>query len=157
MQIKPFYKYVDNKLVRGKYMLSPLKIKHLKNQNINQVIDLRDDFKIVRDVERFFCKMFGIKYINRPYSFRDKNFVPKDFFLDINKLITENKGTTYIHCKIGKHRTGLCVAAYKKEVMKKSNREIIYDLYEHDYDDLSKYRESLTRALSNFAKMFDLR
>ena len=127
MKIKPLYQQIDKKLVRGQYILSPLKVYELKKQNINQIIDLRKGNIITQNIEKFLCKLFGIKYINRPYNLTDKTFVSKDFFLKTNELITKNNGTTYIHCKLGKHRTGLCVAAYEKEVLKKnfddSNKE----------------------------------
>ena len=36
-------------------------------------------------------------------------------WLNQNPTIVNNDGITYLHCKKGKHRTGLCVAAYEKK------------------------------------------
>lgn len=144
--------------MRGSFTNSPIKLYCLKKNGINQIIDLRKGNKISRNIEKFLCKILGLKYINCPFSFRDGSTYTKDFFCNINKLIEENVGTTYIHCKKGKHRTGLCVAAYEKEILKKTNPEIIFNLYNNSFDELLKgKRESLTKALATFAKLFDLR
>ena len=143
--------------MRGDYILSPTRLYHLKKQGVTQVIDLRNENKVKKGIEKLLCKVLNIEYINKPLSFRSKDFPTRGFFENINQLISENNGTTYLHCKNGKHRTGLCVAAYEKEILHKSNPEIIYNLYTDSFSDITKNRKSLTDALSKFAKCFDLR
>ena len=158
MKVRPKYNFVDSKLARGCYVYSPIKLLQMKNNGINQVIDLRKDTNCAQKLEKFFCKLIGLNYINCPLSFRDKNFVGKDFFLNINKLIAENIGKTYIHCKKGKHRTGLCVAAYEKEVLKKNDNEVLQSILSSGFDELitNPSRKSLANAITNFSKIFDL-
>ncbi len=160
MKIQNNFRYVDNKFVRGDYVFSPLKLYGMKQKGINQIIDLRQENKLKKGIEKLFCKILNIEYINKPLSFKNKDFPTKTYFENINKLICENKGTTYLHCKKGKHRTGLCVAAYEKEVMHKTNPEIIYNLYTDSFSDLIKNgekRKSLNDAITKFARCFDLR
>lgn len=157
MKIQNTINYIDKKFARGDYILSPTRLYHLKKQGVTQVIDLRNENKVKKGIEKFLCRALNIEYINKPLSFRSQDFPKKSFFENINHLICNNKGTTYLHCKNGKHRTGLCVAAYEKEILHKSNPEIIYNIYTDSFSDITKNRKSLTDALSKFAKCIDLR
>ena len=160
MKIQNNLRYIDKNFARGDYILSPVKLYGMKKKGITQIIDLRRENKFKKGIEKLFCKILNIEYVNRPLSFKSNEFPSKTFFGNINKLICENKGTTYLHCKKGKHRTGLCVAAYEKEVLHKTNPEIIYNLYTNSFSDLvknGKKRKSLNDAITKFAKCFDLR
>ena len=158
MRIQANYNFIDKKLMRGAPVASPIKLLRMKKDGVNQIIDLRRSNPINKFVEKAFCKLLGIKYSNQPSSFRSGSGMTRDYFEKVNNMIVENDGITYIHCKKGKHRTGLCVAAYEKEVMKKSNPEIIYNLYTNSFDELvTGQRPSLKKALMSFAKLFDLR
>lgn len=158
MKILPNYNIVDKKLIRGAQVVSPIKLYKMKKIGVTQVVDLRNEGGVKKFLEKLFCKILGLKYFNYPSSFRDGTAFDKEYYNVVNKSISENDGITYLHCKNGKHRTGLCVAAYEKEVMNKSNPEIIYNLYTKSFDELTKGpRQSLTNALKNFARIFDLR
>ena len=81
------YRKVSDKLVRGKALCNPLLIYKLKRQGINQIIDLRNiNYDIISSLlERLFCKILGIKYINFEYSFYFNNNFPTDtFFKTLN-------------------------------------------------------------------------
>ena len=126
---------------------------------VNQIVDIRKSNSINKFFEKVFCKVLGLKYLNYPCSFRNGSKLSKDYFEKVNDTIVNNDGITYLHCKKGKHRTGLCVAAYEKKVLNKSNPEVIYNLYTKSFDELAngQKRPSLTNALASFAKIFDLR
>jgi protein tyrosine/serine phosphatase len=158
MKVQPVYNYVDRKLIRGAQVTSPVELFRMKRTGVNQIIDLCNERGFKLFFEKKFCKFLGLKYINYPSSFRDGSAFEKGYYQKINKIISENDGITYLHCKKGKHRTGLCVAAYEKEVLKKSNPEIIYNLYTTSFDELvNGKKESLVVALKNCEKLFDLR
>lgn len=133
---------VDDKLIRGKALTSPLIIYKIKRQNITQIIDLRNTSTIKRPLEKFFCKLFGIKYVNCKYPHR-LNYVPDiDFFNRINTLIRNNNGKTYIHCEYGKRRTGISVAIYEQQYLKKDKYSIIQNMLDLGYKELKSNSKS---------------
>ena len=119
---------VDDNLIRGKSVTSPLRL--------YQIIDLRNTSFVKRPLEKFFCKLIGIKYQNMKYPHR-MDTVPKPaFFYDVVNSIVENKGKTYIHCEHGKRRTGLCVAMYEKLRTHKPIDKIISDMVRLGFSDV---------------------
>ena len=116
---------VDNRLVRGAAVVSPIKLYKMKKEGITQIIDLRNSSFISRPIEKFFCKILGIKYVNHKYPHRLSTLPADTFFKKVNEDIVNNKGKTYLHCLKGKRRTGICVAIYEKEHTNKTKKEII--------------------------------
>lgn len=109
--------YVDEKLCRGNAIFSPVKALRLKAQGVSQVIDLRSSHDIISEalklLERLYCKLLKIDYVNSLFYSSSANNVPeKKYFDDLNKQIGDKK--TYIHCHYGLHRTGMAVAMYQK-------------------------------------------
>ena len=130
----PKYQHiVDEKLVRGRAVTSPVRLYKMKQQGINQIVDLRNNGGLKKPIERLFCKIFGIKYINHRYKHRDNNLPERSFFEKINADILQNDGKTYIHCEYGKHRCGIAVAIYEKLHTNKSNVEIIANMEKHGF------------------------
>lgn len=123
-----FQTVVDNRLIRGKAVLNPVRLYKMKQEGINQVIDLRNTSYVKRPLERFFCNVLGIKYENFRYSYRNKTMPSDDFFARVNESILENNGKTYIHCQHGKRRTGVCVAVYEKLYTDKKDEDIISNM-----------------------------
>jgi len=119
---------VDERLLRGCAVTNPYKIYKLKKQGVTQIIDLRNT-SFERPFERFFCRLFGIKYSNHKYSHRLVTIPEHDFFQKINDEIIKNKGQTYIHCQYGKRRTSICTAVYEKFHTNKSDDEILNNLF----------------------------
>ena len=150
---------VDNNLVRGKAVTSPLRLYQMKQAGINQIIDLRNTSFVKRPIEKFFCKIFGIKYKNIKYPHR-MNSIPKpDFFHSVISSIVENKGKTYIHCQYGKRRTGLCVALYEKLRTNKPIDTIIKDMVKIGFTDIfdnpsSKRSKKYYGILKDFMKTY---
>lgn len=133
-----YMKVVDDKLIRGKAVTSPITIYKMKQSGINQIIDLRNTRSIKKFLEILFCNIFKIKYKNFKYSHR-LNYLPeKNFFEKINNTIVENNGKTYIHCQYGKRRTGVCVALYEKFFTSKENQEIINNMINIGFKDTIK-------------------
>ncbi len=137
---------VDEKLIRGKALISPYRIYKIKKQNITQIIDLRNTSTIKRPIEKFFCKIFGIKYVNCKYPHRLKYVPDMDFFNGINELIRKNKGKTYIHCEYGKRRTGISVAIYEQQYTKKDKYSILRNMIDIGYKEL-KFKPKSAKAL----------
>lgn len=137
---------VDNKLIRGKAVISPLRLYKMKEAGITQIIDLRNTSFAKKPLERFFCKLLGIKYLNFKYPHRI-NYLPEfEFFKNINKTIVANNGKTYIHCQYGKRRTGIAVALYEKFYSNKKSHEILENMLKIGYKDVlsnSKNRRNI--------------
>lgn len=126
---------VDARLLRGNAVFSPVKAMRLKHNNVNRVIDLRNKEKkatlLLKKMEEFYCKLFGIKYENMTCYISTTSVPEQDFFNQLNRKIIENKGgKTYLHCHYGNHRTNMCVAMYEKSIGK-SNNNIIKDLLQN--------------------------
>ncbi len=159
--------YVGEKLIRGRSLYSPKKLLWLRENGVNQVIDLRNRSTELSEIipqylERFFCKILGINYNNMSYSHKLGNLPDTDFFLKINGLISDNSGKTYIHCRHGKRRTGVCVAIYEKMHTQKSKKEILDELYNYGFRELATNSQEtpqrvinrLIRIYNNFIKEF---
>lgn len=82
----------------------------LKDLGVTTIIDLRND---PTDYEKPSVEALGMKYVNIPMSGWK---TPKDSeikaFMDL--LNDPATGTVYVHCKAGKHRTGITGAVYRQ-------------------------------------------
>lgn len=136
-KLPAFIKPVDDRLLRGKSVCCPYRLYTMKKNNITQIIDLRNTPSITKYMERFFCKLFGIKYVNCRYPHR-LNVLPEErFFKKVNAAIVANNKITYIHCQRGKRRTGVSVAYYEKNVMHLPENKILENLVNNGYKDLN--------------------
>lgn len=129
---------VDNRLYRGKAILSPNKFAQLEELGVTQIIDLRNSAKIKGKIEKIICELFGMKYINFKYPYRLNHLPQKEFFEQINNAIVKNEGKTYIHCQYGKRRTGIAVAIYEKENTNKTPKEIIQNMLMYGFKELTE-------------------
>lgn len=129
---------VDEKLIRGRAVTCPYRLYKMKQEGITQIIDLRNSARLESPLEKFFCKLLGIKYNNCRYPHRLNKLPKKIFFTNINNLINNNSGKTYIHCQYGKRRTGISVAIYEKEYTNKSKTEILDNLINLGYMELKE-------------------
>lgn len=99
--------------------------------------------------------MLGIKYQNYKYPHRLDELPSPDFFLTVNNSIIKNDGKTYIHCKNGKRRTGICVALYEKYFTKKSINQIISDMINIGFQDIFNNPKSpRSKKYYNIIKQF---
>ena len=153
--LAPYMIVVDNRLIRGKAVTSPLRLYKMKKEGINQVIDLRNTSYVAKPLEKVFCKMLGIKYQNYKYPHRLDELPSPDFFLTVNNSIIKNDGKTYIHCQYGKRRTGICVALYEKYFTKKSINQIISDMINIGFQDIFNNPKSpRSKKYYNIIKQF---
>jgi protein tyrosine/serine phosphatase len=76
---------------------------------VKTVIDLRND---PTDYEKGAVEALGMKYVNIPMS-GWKYANDKDVEKFMSLLNDPSTGTVYVHCKAGKHRTGLVGAVYR--------------------------------------------
>jgi protein tyrosine phosphatase len=151
MNIPNYMTVVDNKLIRGKAVVSPLRLYKMKRENITQIIDLRNSPTARQAIERFFCKILGIKYINCKYPHRLSTLPKHEFLEHINDLILKHKDKTYIHCQYGKRRTGIAVAFYEKLHTNKSKDDIFNNLMNLGFNDVFKVKVS--KRMSRYKKI----
>lgn len=78
---------------------------------VKTIIDLRND---PTDYEKAAAEAVGIKYVNIPMSGwkSPKESQIREF---LNVMNDPSTGTVYVHCKAGKHRTGVTAAIYRME------------------------------------------
>lgn len=83
----------------------------LKALGVQTVIDLRND---PTDYEKKDVEALGMKYFNLPMS--GWKYAEDTQVDDFMKLINDPAtGVVYVHCKAGRHRTGLTGAVYRLE------------------------------------------
>jgi protein tyrosine/serine phosphatase len=76
---------------------------------VKTVIDLRND---PTDYEKSAVEALGMKYVNIPMSgWKYANDEDVQKFMSL--MNDPETGTVYVHCKAGKHRTGLVGAVYR--------------------------------------------
>ena len=144
---------VDNKLYGGRAISCPYRLYTMRKNGINQIIDLRNAFSVTKYMEKLFCKMLGIRYINKNYPHRLNHLPDEEFFKEICNIINGNTETTYMHCQYGKRRTSIAAAYYEKNNTDKSPQNILADLISHGYSDIkptSKKGKKYQKILSEF-------
>jgi len=159
LNLNQFSSRVSPKLIRGRAVTCPYRLYQMKQAGISQIIDLRNSAFFQSKFEKFFCKLFGIKYFNYKYPFRSYYLPEESFFKKINNTITTHNGQTYIHCQYGKRRTGICVAIYEKECLKKARKDIFNELLNIGFSDMytnknPKKRRHLLSIYSDFVKRY---
>lgn len=155
--IPAFVKKADNKLWYGRSVGCPYRLYTLKQNNVTQIIDLRNNTSLPKFLEKMFCKLFGIKYINYNYSHRLNTLPDETLFENINKTVNAQEGRTYIHCLKGKRRTGLAIAYYEKQNSSKTDAEILSDILKNGYYDLkpdTKKSKKYYTILEEFMKKY---
>lgn len=109
------YTKVDEYLVRGPHP-SVRNLLKLKDEGVNQIYDFRHLSNFgCKFIEKFACRMFGIKYKRVPYSNLYGEYPSLSDFENISKSVKqngENGGRTLFHCRSGRHRTSHFSAFY---------------------------------------------
>ncbi len=112
------YVWVDEYLIRGPHPCIS-DIIRLRQQpiGVTQIFDFRHisnwHFKFI---EKWCCKVLGIKYIRVPYSNLYGDYPQLSLFEDIANSVRQNGeegGKTLFHCNSGRHRTAHFSAFYK--------------------------------------------
>jgi tyrosine-protein phosphatase SIW14 len=99
---------MDDRLYRG---AQPVKEDYasLAALGVKTVVDLRND---PTDYEKPAVEALGMKYVNIPMSgWKYANDQDVEKFMSI--MNDPESGVVYVHCKAGKHRTGLVGAVYR--------------------------------------------
>ena len=148
---------VDSRLLRGRVVSCPYRLYSMKKNGICQIIDLRNTPSFTKYMEKFFCKILGIKYLNCRYPHRLNVLPEESFFNKVNNAIINNDSKTYIHCQRGKRRTGVTVAYYEKNIMQLSQEEVLKNLVKNGYKDINintkmgnKYFNILTEFIDKY-------
>ncbi len=110
------YSKVDEYLIRGPHP-SIKNLLILKQEGVNQIFDFRHlsnfGFKFI---EKFLCKLLGIKYTRLPYSNLYGEYPKLETFEQTAAKVKQNGnngGRTLFHCNSGRHRTAHFAAFYK--------------------------------------------
>ena len=148
---------VDDKLLRGSAAFTPVRAARLKLNGVQQVIDLRSGshrgVSLMQSFEKFYCKIFNIKYVNIPLLFSAKSIPDEKSFQKVVNTLGENNLKTFIHCHFGKHRTGTCNALYQKQ--KKCNEEgIINGLLDCGWNEKVDFKQNSYHSLLLFLKKY---
>lgn len=106
----PNFGKMDDRYYRGAQP-QPDDYAALKALGVNTVVDLRND---PTDYEKKEVEALGMKYVNLQFSGWKYAKDPQvEAFM---KLMDDpSTGVVYVHCKAGKHRTGLTGAVYRLE------------------------------------------
>lgn len=148
---------VDDRLSRGSAVFTPIKAARLKMDGVKQVIDLRGGTKsgssFLQSLEKLYCKIFNIKYINVPLSFSQKSIPKGRSFQKVVETLNNNSSKTYIHCHYGRHRTGECIALYQKK-NNKNEEDILHCLMENGWNKKDDFLENSYQSLLLFLKTY---
>ncbi len=154
-----YVKSIDEKLLYGHAMYNPYRLYSLKKNNVTQIIDLRNTGSLSKMLEKTFCKLMGIKYVNCRYPHRLSNLPEENFFQNVNDAILSNDKLTYMHCLYGKRRTGITVAYYELKNTRKTPVQVLSDLIDIGFDKLNletkrgrKYFGILTEFIDRYLR-----
>jgi protein tyrosine/serine phosphatase len=119
---------MSERLYRGAQP-KPEDYKALAALGINTIIDLRND---PREYARSATEAAGMKYINIPMSDKKR---PSDEQIDsFLKLIKHSPdGVFYVHCKGGRHRTGVMGAVYRYNSDGWNYDQVYKEMKQYDY------------------------
>lgn len=100
---------MDERFYRGAQPKEVADYQALKALGVKTVIDLRDD---PTDYEKSDVETLGMKYVNIPMG--DGSYPKAEEIEAFLKLVNDpSTGIFFVHCKGGKHRTGVTGAVYR--------------------------------------------
>lgn len=109
------YKMVDSSLLRGPHP-SVIDVFKLKDEGVTQIYDFRHlSGGGLKFIEKIACKLAGIEYIRKPFSFLEGKYPTGEDYSSIAKSVAQNSekgGKALFHCNSGTHRTSLMSAYY---------------------------------------------
>lgn len=110
------YKVVDEALIRGPHP-GICDVFRLKKEGVTQIYDFRHfSVRGAKTIERLACKIAGIDYKRRAFSFLEGTYPTLQDYEAISKSVKDNAqkgGKTLFHCNSGTHRTSLMSAFYR--------------------------------------------
>lgn len=136
VKLPNFVKSADDKLLYGHAIYNPYRLYALKKNNVTQIVDLRNTGSLSKILEKTFCRLMGIKYVNCRYPHRLNTLPEEKFFQNVNDIILSNDKLTYLHCLYGKRRTSITMAYYLKKNSQKTPVQILSDLIDTGFNNL---------------------
>ena len=146
--VKVKFQAVDRYLIRGPHP-TVKEVFQLKKQGVTQIYDFRHKgFRGIKFVERIACKLAGINYIRKPFSFFQGDIPKLQDFEEISKSVKQNGekgGKTLFHCNSGRHRTshmaafyditrGETLNEYRRKHLFQYNTQVINSIAKHVYN-----------------------
>lgn len=127
----------------------------LKDLGVQTVINLRHDPK---DYEKEAVEALGMKYVSIPMS--DRRYPKTESIAEFLKIINDpSTGAFFVHCKGGRHRTGVTGAVYRftrygwsfDQVYEEMNNYDFYTAWGHGAmkDFVVDYAENMKAATAN--------
>lgn len=103
--------------------------KALADLGIKVIVDLRND---PRPFAKQATEAAGMRYVNIPMSDKKR---PSDTQIEQFLALTQNKseGPFYIHCKGGRHRTGVMGAVYRYTYDRWNYEQVYREMKDYDY------------------------
>ena len=102
-------------------------IRTLAAMHVQTVINLRDDDDPREAAE---LRAAGMTYVHIPLDAETVTPADADRVL---ATLTEAKGPVFVHCLVGRDRTGMAVAAYRMNVQGWTQQAAVKDLYDHGH------------------------
>lgn len=101
----------------------------LASLGIKIIFDLRDD---PEEFSRRAAEAAGIRYINIPMSDKER---PDDAQIhDFLRVVSESGNIPfYVHCRGGRHRTGVMGAVYRMEIYRWNYDQVYKEMKQYDY------------------------
>lgn len=119
---------MDEHLYRGEQP-SEEDYKVLADLGIKVIVDLRND---PRPFAKQATEAAGMRYVNIPMSDKKR---PSDTQIEQFLALTQNRGEGpfYIHCKGGRHRTGVMGAVYRYTYDRWNYEQVYREMKDYDY------------------------
>ena len=123
--------------------------RHLQQLGVQHVIDVRTFSKKSRERERRLATSFGMSYQLCPIGFTP-SFPDENIEAALQALRLRPRGTIYVHCSLGRDRTGLLVALYRFRYLGWSASAAFEAMERQEYNGLLVHYDRYYRLSTQF-------
>lgn len=146
---------VGDKLYRGSAPTMPADFEKLQQNGVKTIISLLhpDNPKEIPLLlaERQLAAKYGMEFVNVPLPFGVDP--PPDMVAKFLGAIDDSKGFSYVHCRLGRDRTGTMAAVYEMARGGKTNAEAYATMRSFDFDPAKDtYLQYLADYVLNYGK-----
>ncbi len=145
---------VGDKLYRGSAPTLPADFERLaREHNVKTIVSLlhpENPKEIgLLLVEKELAAKYGMEFVNIPLPFGVDP--PPEMIARFLAAVDNSKGTAYVHCRLGRDRTGAMAAVYELARMGKSNTEAYATMMAFDFD---PEKDTYLQYLADFVQGF---